>query len=253
MDQSKGAVTPIDRYFHEIKEMLGKIMKEQKPSMLATSELFTDTVERGNSIYITGCSHSSIIAQETFYRAGGFLLMNPIFLPGMTLETFPPTRTSKYERISGIAEAVLSETKLCAGDTLVIVSISGRNTVPIEMAQWAKARGIKVVALTSVEYSENVDSRHNSGLRLFELADIVLDVMCERGDAVLEIDGLAEKTGPTSSVTGITIMHAVISQTLENLIRLGITPPVFLSANLDGADELNLQSLEKYKHQIHYM
>lgn len=179
--------------------------------------------------------------------------MNPIFLPGMTLETFPPTRTSKYERISGIAEAVLSETKLQAGDTIVIVSISGRNTVPIEMAQWAKAHGVNVVALTSLAYSQEVDSRHDSGKRLFELADIVLDVMCERGDAVLEIDGLPEKVGPTSSVTGIAIMHAVIAQTLELLIQRGLSAPVFISANIDGADEFNRQLLEQYKAQIHYM
>jgi len=247
------ALTQIDRYITAVTELLQKILKEQHAPMQEAARLFADTVDKGNSIYITGCSHSSIIAQETFYRAGGFLLMNPIFLPGMTLETFPPTITSKYERISGIAEAVLSESGAGPGDAMVIVSISGRNTVPIEMAQWAKARGAKVVALTSVEYSGSVDSRHDSGKRLYELADIVLDVMCEPGDAVLAIAGLEGKTGPTSSVTGIAIMHAVISQTVELLIGRGIQPPVFRSANLDGADEYNRKLLERYKDQIHYM
>ena len=242
----------INRYFRALQQKMEETITGQQVQMEAAARLFTETVVRGNSIYITGCSHSSIIAQETYYRAGGFLLMNPIFLPGMTMETFPPTRTSKYERISGIAEAVLSETKLRAGDALVIVSISGRNTVPIEMAQWAKARDIAVVALTSVAYSLDVNSRHDSGLRLFELADIVLDVTCERGDAILAIEGLPEKVGPTSSVTGIAIMHAVISQAIDNLIRRGLAAPVFLSANLDGADDHNRRLQDMYREQIHY-
>jgi uncharacterized phosphosugar-binding protein len=242
----------IKRYFQAVRDVLDKVQETQKEAMSQTARLLADTVESGNSIYITGCSHSSIFAQEVFYRAGGFMLMNPIFLPGMTLEVFPPTRTSKIERITGIAEAVLSETPIRQGDVLIIASIAGRNAVPIELALWANAHDVKVVALTSMNYSGHVESRHSSGKRLFELADIILDVFCEKGDAALAIEGLPVKTAPTSTVAGITIMHAVISQTIENLIERGITPPVFLSGNLDGADEQNKQLLERHRSQIHY-
>jgi len=243
----------IKRYFQAVQDNLDKVLDTQLEAMEKTAKLFADTVENGSTLYITGCSHSSIFAQEVFYRAGGFMLMNPIFLPGMTLETFPPTRTSKYERIPGIAAAVLSETKIKQDDVLVIASVSGRNTVPIELALWAKEHGVKVVALTSMSYSSDTQSRHSSGKRLFELADIILDLMGEKGDAALAIEGLLEKTAPLSTVTGVTMMHAVISQAIEFLVMRGLAPPVFLSSNLDGGDEYNKRLLEQYRNQIHYL
>jgi uncharacterized phosphosugar-binding protein len=249
---SGGIGMQIERYFSAIKEILDEILANEMQAMETVSELFTDTIANGNTIFITGCSHSSIFAQEVFYRAGGFMLMNPIFLPGMTLDTVPVTLTTKYENLSGIAGAILSESKIRKGDTLVIASVSGRNTVPVEIALWAREKGVKTVALTSLNYSEAVESRHPSGRKLYEITDYSLNVRCPKGDAVLDIDGLPEKTAPASTVTGITMLHAVISQTIENLINRGITPPVFLSANLDGGIEHNNRMFEKYKDRIHY-
>lgn len=243
----------IDGYFSAIKSILEDIQENQIEPMEAVAKLFTETISNGNTIFITGCNHSSIFAQEVFYRAGGLMLINPIFLPGMTLDTIPITQTTRYENILGIGTSVLSESKIRKEDALVIASISGRNTVPVEMAIWARDNGIKTVALTSTNYSKAVKSRHPSGKNLYEITDFILDVMCPKGDAVLEIEGLPEKTAPASTISGITMLHAVISETISNLIALGITPPVYLSANLEGGDEHNRRMLEKYKNQIHYV
>lgn len=243
----------IERYFSSISSILEDIQKNQMGAMNVAAKLFTETIASGNTIFITGCSHSSIFAQEVFYRAGGLMLLNPIFLPGMTVDTTPITQTTRYENISGIGTAILSESKIRKGDTLVIASISGRNTVPIEMALWCKDKGVKSVALTSLAYSKAVQSRHSSGKNLYEITDFILDVMCPKGDAVLEIEGLPEKTAPASTIAGIAMLHAIISETIENLIALGITPPVYMSANLDGGDEHNRSMLKKYKDQIHYV
>jgi uncharacterized phosphosugar-binding protein len=252
--QVKGGTSmQIDRYFSIVQETLNEALRNGKESMVQAARLFADTVTSGSTIYITGCSHSSIFAQEVFYRAGGFMLMNPIFLPGMTLETPPVTRTTKLERLPGYAEIIMSETPVKQGDTIVIASVSGRNDVPVEIALWAREHGVKVVALTSVVYSQNVQSRHKSGQRLMELADCVLDVMSPPGDAALDIPGLPVRTAPTSTVIGVTMLHAVISETIQLLLERGFEPPVFLSANLDGADEKNRQMLEQYKDRIHYM
>jgi len=242
----------VERYFAAVRDALDEVLNTQKQAMEQVAELLADTVKRGGVIYIAGCSHSSIFAQEVFYRAGGFMLVNPIFLPGMTLETPPVSRTSKFERISGIAEAVLSETPIGKNDVLIIASVSGRNDVPVEMAQWAREHGVKVAALTSTLYSQNVRSRHKSGKRLFELADYILDMRTPFGDAVLDIEGLPVKTAATSTVVGVTMLHAVISETIQKLLDSGITPPVFMSGNLDGADEHNQRILKQYKDKITY-
>jgi uncharacterized phosphosugar-binding protein len=243
----------IDRYFSSIRDLLEEVLQTQKEEMDRIAKLFTQTVKEGRTIYITGCSHSSIFAQEAFYRAGGLMLINPIFIPGMTLETPPVTRTTKFERISGIAEAVLSETAIREHDVLIVASISGRNDVPVEMALWARKHRIAVVALTSTPYSSCITSRHTCGKRLFELADYLLDVRSPVGDAILEIDGLPVKTAPSSTVIGVTMLHAVISQSIAYLIEEGITPPIFLSGNLDGADERNQRLLKEYKDRITYL
>ncbi|WP_274363096.1 SIS domain-containing protein [Paenibacillus thermotolerans] len=243
----------IERYFSVIRSALDDVLAAQTDEMRRVADLFKQTIMDGGTVYITGCSHSSIFAQEVFYRAGGLMLINPIFAPGMTLESAPVTRTSKYERISGIAAAVLSESAVRPGDVLVIASISGRNDVPIEMALWARERRITVVALTSTLYSASVASRHSSGKRLFELADYVLDVRSPVGDAVLDIEGLPVKTAPSSTVIGVTMLHAVISETIAQLLKAGVEPPVLLSANIDGADERNRKMLEDYKDRITYM
>ena len=225
----------------------------QRQAMEQTAELLADTIERNGSVFIFGCSHSSIMAQELFYRAGGFALINPIFAPGLTLETPPVTRTTKFERVSGIAEAVLSESPIKPGDVLILCSISGRNIVPIEMAQYARVHGVHTVAVTSVDYASTVESRHPSGRKLHELADIVLDCCAVPGDAVIEIEGLPVKTAATSTITSIAMLHPVMARTIELLIHRGHAAPVFVSANVDHGDAHNARLLQSYRNQIHYL
>ncbi|WP_276357746.1 SIS domain-containing protein [Cohnella caldifontis] len=243
----------IEQYFAAVRNLGDQVLAGQLPVMEAVAGLFADKAAEGKSLFITGCSHSSIFAQEVFYRAGGFMLMNPLFLPGMTLETPPVTRTTRFERISGLADAVLDESPVRKGDVLVIASISGRNVVPVEMALWARNRGVCTVALTSIPYAESVASRHPDGRKLHELCDYTLDVGCPPGDAVLEISGMSERMGPSSTVIGIMMMHAVIARTTELLRQAGFDAPVFVSSNLDGGDETNRKRLSRYGTQIHYL
>lgn len=243
---------PMNRYFSIIADSLLQVQQSQQDALERVAALFAQTICSGGTLFITGCSHSSIFAQEIFYRAGGLMLINPLFLPGMTLEQPPASRTTRFERISGIAEAVLAESPVRAGDVLIIASISGRNVVPIEMALWARTHGVTVVALSSLRYASEVSSRHPSGRMLHECADHVLDVPAPPGDAVLEIPGLTVKTAPISTVIGVAMLHAVIAETLCCLLESGVTPPVFASANVEGGDALNRQLFETYKDRIHY-
>ncbi len=140
-----------------------------------------------------------------------------------------------------------------SGDVLILVSVSGRNAVPIELAQLARERGIKVIGVTSREYSEAVSSRHSSGKKMNDFADINLDNKAPKGDAVLEAEGVPQKFTPVSGVTSIALLQALVAATIENLLSRGIVPPIFLAANVDGGKEYNARLLEQYHDRIFYI
>lgn len=130
---------------------------------------------------------------------------------------------------------------------MILVSVSGRNVVPIEMAQEAKKRGMKVIGLTSRKYTSAVSSRHPSGKKMYEFADVVLDAKIDPGDAVLKTEGAPQKFCPVSGVINPAILQALMAATIELLLQRGISPPVFLAANVEGGDEYNQKQLETYK------
>ena len=128
----------------------------------------------------------------------------------------------------------------------MVISNSGRNAVPVEMCLAAKNKGAKVIAMTSLQHSQNCTSRHSSGKKMYEIADVTIDNWGEPGDAAFPIEGLDTCIGPTSSITGITIAQALVCQVVDNLVKAGLTPPVFKSSNVDGGDEHNNKMFETY-------
>ena len=140
-----------------------------------------------------------------------------------------------------------------AGDVLIVHSVSGRNAVAIDLVLAARAKGVQIVALTNLRYSQSVSSRHSSGKRLFELADIVLDNHGIIGDAVCELPGVAQKVGPTSTVVGAAILNTIVVEVCRRLVEGGMQhPPVFYSANLDGGAARNQALAEAYREAIRY-
>ncbi|PKO23902.1 MAG: hypothetical protein CVU38_01775 [Chloroflexi bacterium HGW-Chloroflexi-1] len=239
-------------YFDVCLRVLERIRDEQMDKVQEAARIIAEAIAGGNSFFAFGCTHSSLPIQEVFYRAGGFMLINPIFAPGLTLDVRPPTMTSRLERLDGYGRLIFENVPAREGDVLLLISVSGRNAVPLEVALEAKRRGMKLVVITALEYTQNVESRHASGKKVYELADLVLDNYSPRGDAVLELEGLPQKTGSTSGVAASCMMHAIVSQVVENLMAEGITPPVYMSGNLDGGAEYNERMLAKYKDRIFY-
>ena len=169
------------------------------------------------------------------------------------LNTKPITMTSQLERLPGLASIILKQNNLKKDDVLIIHSVSGRNTVPVEMAVLAKEIGIHTAAITNINYSRSVESRSPDGKRLFEVCDIVIDNCGEIGDACIKLEGLEEKIGPTSTAVGTALINALVIEAVELLISDGIVPPVFMSANLNGGDEHNALIFNEYKDNIFYM
>jgi uncharacterized phosphosugar-binding protein len=154
------------------------------------------------------------------------------------------------ERIPGIAAAALDSISMEKRDTIITISTFGRNHVPIEMALEAVQRGLTVIALTSVEFSSQVVSRHPSGKRLYELADIVIDNCSPVGDAVVVVPGTRARNGPLSTIPGGTILHALSCKICDLILGLGLTPPAYVSANDDDTEEYGEKIVKSFKERI---
>lgn len=240
-------------YISIVNETIARAWNGQQEKIAAAAEQIAEAIKRKNNVFIFGCSHAGILSEEVFYRTGGLAVINPIFFPGFMLNTKPVTMTSRLERIQGVGKMILLENHLRKGDVLLIHSVSGRNTVPVEMAIEASKTGVYVIALTNMEYSSGVASRHPSGKKLYEVSDLVLDNCGVAGDAAIRLEGLEEAVGPTSTAVGAALMNGLIIEVVEKLINDKIVPPVFLSANLDGGDEHNRKIFKEYKDNIFYM
>lgn len=241
------------RYMDKIRELLTIVEEKERQSIGKAIKLLTQANLQKHSIYIFGASHAGILAEEMYYRAGGMMTINAIFGREVMLDRNPVTFTSQMERLEGYGMAIAGTISFKENDVLILHSVSGRNPIIIDLAKVAKEKGVKIIALTNVSYSKSVTSRHSSGERLFEIADIVIDNHGDIGDACCELTGLSQKVGPSSTVIGASILNTIIVEVCEQLISEGVKhPPIFFSANIDGGDQLNAELFETYKEVIHY-
>jgi len=240
------------QYLNIVKSLLSDLEKNERNNISASICLLVETIKNKRQIFAFGASHAGILSQEMFYRAGGLSVINPVFEPSIMLDLRPVTMTSQMERLEGYGKIIGQNTKIKSNDVVIIHSVSGRNPVAIDFALYCKSIGAKIIAITNVSYSQSVTSRHSSSKRLFEIADIVIDNQGEKGDACVKVEGLPQKVAPTSTVIGATIVNIIISETVIELQKQGVKPPVFFSANVDGGDENNKAILEEYKDIIHY-
>ena len=240
-------------YVNHLKEIMSKVEETQWDHIDQSGMAIASAIQEGHSIFIFGASHAGILAQEMLYRTGGLAVVNAILPAEFMLNTRPITKTSDMEKLEGYPSIVLNNTAIREGDVLILHSVSGRNAAAIEMAIESKRRGILTVGITNMTYTSAVTSRHSSGKKLFELCDIVIDNCGDFEDSSMTLPGMTQKIAPTSSVIGCSIVNMLLIRTVECLVELGMEPPIFRSANVDGGAEYNKTLFEKYKDRIHYM
>ncbi|NEC66923.1 SIS domain-containing protein [Streptomyces sp. SID9727] len=241
------------QFFDAAIGLLGRVRDEEAGNIAAAGAAIADTVEAGGRLFAFGAGHSSLAAQDVVYRAGGFALMNLMAVPGaLGVDVMPATLGSALERVDGLAGAVLDSSPAKSGDVLVIISLSGRNALPVEMALNARALGLKVIGVTSVAYAEETRSRHSSGGFLRDHCDIVLDSKIAVGDAELEVDGIEAPFAPASTVVTSAIMQSMMAAAAERLLERGIEPPLLRSGNVDGGHEWNGRVMSQYAERIFY-
>lgn len=238
-----------DAYLDAAIEALTRLKRTQAEAIELAGTWLADTLQRDGLLYVTGSGHSHMLAEEVFYRAGGLAAVQPLLEPSLMLHD-GALKSTRYERLEGLAEALLEETTMGPADLLVVASNSGRNAYPIEVALGAKARGCRVVAITSRAHSQRVASRHVSGKRLLEVADLVIDNGAPYGDASLDVPGMPGRVGPLSSIAGIAAMNAMVARAVELRAASGAPPAVFVSANVEAEDAGGPLDLARWRLRI---
>ncbi|HHW02136.1 MAG TPA: SIS domain-containing protein [Thermoanaerobacterales bacterium] len=232
-------------FFDNVKRILNKVEATQKEKIQMGAQVVADTIKNDGIVYTFGTGHSHCVAEEVTYRAGSLAPIDAILEPSLT-GTTDVVKSEQLERIEGISRVILEHRRVTSRDCMIIISNSGRNGAPIEMAIECKKKGIPTIAITSLEYAKNVASRHSSGKKLYEVADIVIDNCGVFGDATVYLEGSKVPMGSTSNIIGNCIIHAITIEAAQILIKNGIEPPVFLSGNLDNCKEVNQKLLDKY-------
>lgn len=232
----------IKEYMNKIVQKLNDIYRIEEEKINKAASLIANAILNQKHIYIFGCTHSSILAEEVFYRAGSLAEYEPLFVPGLSVTNTKPVLTSLMERNEQFGKDIISCSKIGRDDILIIVSTSGKNAVPIEVALGAKKLGAKLVVITSTAYKK-FPSNHSSGKKLVDInPDVLIDNHVDVGDAVIKIDN--NYMGPVSTIVGAFILHSISIRVAEEILKRGEEPNVFLSANIPGGSEKNKRILE---------
>jgi uncharacterized phosphosugar-binding protein len=244
---------PAERYLDAAVALLRRVRDEEGTAVRAAAAAVADAVAAGGRVFVFGAGHSSLPAQDVVYRAGGIALVNLLAVPGVVgVDVMPATLGSALERVEGLAGAALDTSPARSGDVLFVISLSGRNTLPVEMAQEARGRGLTVIAVTSVAYAARTRPRNASGTFLKDHCDIVLDSKIAVGDAELTDPGIPAPFAPASTVVTSALMQAVMATAATDLAARGITPPMIRSGNVDGGHAWNARVFDEHRERIFF-
>lgn len=239
-------------YIDNVKRIIEKIQRQSSEAIERTASLMAETLISDNRVYLFGTGHSHMLSEELFYRAGGLVNIQPVLVEPLMLH-ISASGSTIAEREEGIAEKIFTDYGMKKNDTIIIISNSGRNGVIVDMALLCKEKGLNVIALTNIEHTYAGESRHKSGKRLCEIADVVLDNGGCTGDACITVDSIEGKICPTSTVCGALLLNAVVAECVDICAKKGFYPDHFASSNIDGGDEINDKLVEKYKDVIKHL
>jgi uncharacterized phosphosugar-binding protein len=235
-------------YLSAIQNVIVKFKNTQQEAIEKAADRIVFSFMNNGMLHIIGTGHSHMMAEEFFDRAGGFSKINPIFDEGLMMHN-GSRKSGYFERLHGYAEIVLSRFEFNKNDTIMIVSNSGRNAVPIETALIMKEKGIFSIALTNLTHSKEVKSRHSSGKKLYELCDMVIDNCGILGDALIPMTA-NEKMGASSTIIGCIAVHWISALVAEKLMQKGLDPEVINSGNIEGSEEKADLLYKKYNNLI---
>jgi len=236
--------------FHKnASEVVDKVFQTQGGQIEQAAKIISETLAKDGLIHTFGVGHSHLIAEEVFWRSGTLVPVHAILEPSMTGHT-EILKSAYMEKLEGTGPIICDYHRINPPDSLIVISNSGNNAVPIDVADEARQRGVKVIGICSVTYCKSLEPRHSSGKKLIDVVDIVIDNCGNIGDTSVKIDGIEQPLGPTSTITGIYIIHSVLIQASVILVNKGMHPKVYWSGSLPDGMQANQKYVDEYRERI---
>ncbi|MDH3585336.1 MAG: SIS domain-containing protein [Phycisphaerae bacterium] len=250
-------MTPSQDYLARCRDIITTVEAQQAQIEMA-ADWFAESILAGRMVHVFGSGHSRIMVEEMWPRYGSFAGFNPLVELSLTFHNLVVGANGQrqamfLENVGGLAERIMRNFDFSEQDSALVISSSGCNVVPIEIAEHFQARNIRVVALVSLRHLEATASRHPQGRKLTDFADLVLDTGAPPGDAMVSIDGLETPVAPGSSVGGCLVINAVKAEIAQRLTRAGQPPSVLTAACVTGPDrarELFERAYDEHAHRL---
>jgi uncharacterized phosphosugar-binding protein len=236
-------------FYGEVHALAEWVYQNEIQNIQTGAKRIAQSLKDDGIIHCFGTGHSHSLCEEIFYHAGGLVPVDMITVPAATFQEGLFFSTA-VERTPGLISSVLERHDLNEKDVMIVVSLSGRNAMSIDVGLEAKSRGLFTIALSSRAQAEAGKTNHPSGKNLLDIADLVIDNKGVAGNAILEKEGLPTRIGGTQIITGSLIMEMLVVQTIEECIKMGFTPPVMYCPNLPGGKEHNKEIFRKYRNRI---
>ena len=233
----------MSEYLEKITECLERIETEEQETLQKAARLVAQTIKNGGLIFTFGCGHSHLPGLDAFYRAGGLANVSPMLDTDLMLHN-GAAKSSRMEKMMGIAPEIFRRYAPSSNDMIFIFSASGKNAVPIEMADVAKRNGIKSVGISSLEYAER-------GGRLHEHVDVAIDCKIPYGDACLSVG--ESRMGGISTYAACFILNSCLIEGARLALSDGVKPPVYISGNVEGGREHNITLEDMYLGRVKHL
>ncbi len=249
---------PVLAWLGAARGVLDRLATTQEAALEQASQWCADAIANDGLVHLFGTGHSRIPVEEMFPRYGSYPGFNPIVELSMTFHTQVvgangQRQAMAIERMSGLAEAILANFHFGPHDLMIVFSVGGATAVPIEMARGARARGLRVVAVTSLAQSPADDHDVGTGRRLADEADLVIDLCTPPADALIALEGVDTPVGPGSTLSAVAVANSIKVRTAQLLVERGAMPPVITRASVVGAERsrsLFEQAYEEHARRI---